>query len=161
MRTNNLLVTSSLLLIAAACSGGDSTGPKNFENLAGSYAGNTTGLSQGIRLNATFSVSITQSSASMSGIWGLQGVLDNGVNTAVVAGNGPVTGTVGSGKNPSVTLIVKSTACPNYQATFNGSYDSATGRITVTGPIDFFGNNSCTVALTYQSTITLVHGGLL
>jgi hypothetical protein len=86
-------------------------------------------------------------------------VLDNGVNTVVVAGDGPVTGTVGSGRNPSVSLVVKSTACPNYQATFNGSYDSATGRITVTGPIDFFGSNTCNVALTYQSTITLVHGG--
>jgi len=161
MKTAKLLGTVAALSIITACSGGDSTGPDKFENVAGSYAGNTSGLAQGIRLNATFSVSMTQSSGSMSGIWGLQGVLDNGLNTAVVAGNGPVTGTISSGKNPSVTLTVKSSACPAYQATFTGSYDSATGRITVSGPIDFFGSGGCNVVLTYQSTVTLSRSTLL
>lgn len=140
-----------------ACSGA-STGPSSqFENVAGSYAGNTTGLSQGVKLNATFSVTMTQSSGSATGVWGLQGVLDNGLQTVPVAGNGPMTGAISSGKNPAVTIVVKSTACPNYQATFSGSYDSSSGRMTLNGPIDFFGNN-CAVLLSYQSTVTLSRG---
>lgn len=157
MRVTRVLCASAAA-VTIACSG-DSTGPSSrFENVAGSYAGNTSSTSQGVRLSATFSVTMTQSSSSMSGIWGLQGVLDNGLNTAVVAGNGPMSGTVSSGKNPSVTVVVRSTACPNYQGTFSGSYDSATGRLTLSGPIDFFGTNSCNVVLSYQSTIVMSRG---
>lgn len=140
---------------AAAC-GGDGAGPSpTFESIAGSYAGTMAGVSQGVALNGTFSLTITQNGGSATGTWALQGVLTDGIDLVAVQGTGTLSGTVASGTNPSVNITVRSGFCPNYQSNFSGAYDSANRRLTVTGAVEFFANNSCTVVLSYPMTMIL------
>jgi len=148
--------TLTLLLVGVTSCGGDGAGPSSsFESIAGSYSGALTGLSQGVALNANFSLTITQNSGSTSGSWALQGTLNDGFDILNVQGTGTLTGTVAAGNNPSVNIAIRTPACPNYQANFSGAYDSANRRLTITGPVEFFANNSCNVALSYQGTIIL------
>ena len=149
---------ASALLVGAMGCGGDGGGPSgpspSYESIAGSYAGVLTGSSQGIALNANFSLTINQSSGSLSGTYGISGTLNNGVSSVDVAGTGTLTGGIAAGNNPSVNITVRSGACPNYTAAFSGAYDSVNQRITITGPVEFF--DTCNaVLLTYQSTIIL------
>jgi hypothetical protein len=106
-------------------------------------------------MNSTFTLTMNQSGGSISGSWGLVGVLSDGVNSLQIAGTGPLTGSVAAGTNPSVNVTVKSAACPSYSAAFSGAYDSTNRKITISGPVDIFAANSCDVALRYNSTIIL------
>ena len=142
-----------VLVTVAAC--GESTGPSNYNSIAGSYSGAMIGLSQGIALNAIFSTTIAQTAGNTSGTWSLSGTLNDGVSTLNVVGTGTLSGTVAAGNNPSVNLTIKTPLCPNYQAQFSGAYDSVNHRLTITGPVEFFAANSCNVALSYQGTIIL------
>ena len=150
------LQLAGLLAGVMGCGGDSGTGPgPSYQSVAGSYAGALVGLAQGIALNSTFSLTITQSQGELAGSWGLSGTLNDGVNTVNVAGTGVLAGSIASGNNPSVSITVRAPACPNYQAVFSGAYDVSNRRLTITGPVDFFGNNSCTVVLSYTSTIIL------
>lgn len=143
------------LVVAVAC-GGDSTGPSSsYSSIAGSYSGAMIGLSQGVAMNAIFSTTIAQTSGTTSGSWGLSGTLNDGVSTLSVSGTGTLTGTVATGNNPSVNITIRTPGCPNYQSQFSGAYDSTNRRLTITGPVEFFANNSCNVVLSYQTTIIL------
>lgn len=151
-----LPAVAALLLAASVACSGDSTGPGvTYESIAGSYNGVLVGLAQGVALDATFSLTLTQTSGSLSGSWALQGILDDGFDTFLAQGTGTITGTIAGGTNPSVNLTVRTGSCPNYQAHFSGAYDTANRRLTISGPVDFFATNTCTVVLTYQSTIIL------
>ena len=152
------LLLSAILATTVAITGcgGDSSGPStSFESIAGSYAGGLVGQAQGVNLNATFSLTISQSAGSVSGTWALQGTLDDGAQVVNVQGTGTLTGTIASGNNPSVNLVIKTGACPSYQAHFSGAYDSANSRLTITGPVEFFAANTCSVVLSYQTTVIL------
>jgi hypothetical protein len=98
---------------------------------------------------------MNQTSGNITGSWALQGILDDGFDTFLAQGTGSITGTIAAGSNPSVNLTVRTGECPNYQAHFSGAYDSANRRLTISGPVDFFAANTCTVVLTYPSTIIL------
>ncbi len=113
------------------------------------------GLSQGVALDAIFSLTIVQTGGNVTGSWALQGTLFDGVQSASVQGTGNLSGTVAAGTNPSVNLTIRTGSCPNYQANFSGAFDSANQRLTISGPVEFFAPNSCNVALTYQGTIIL------
>jgi hypothetical protein len=152
----SLTTIGSLLLAATIACSGDSTGPgRTFENIGGSYDGSLVGISQGVALDATFSLTMNQTSGNITGSWALQGILDDGFDTFLAQGTGSITGTIAAGSNPSVNLTVRTGECPNYQAHFSGAYDSANRRLTISGPVDFFAANTCTVVLTYPSTIIL------
>jgi hypothetical protein len=156
MRINRALFGTGLFLFLAACGGDSPTSPaQEFESIAGNYTGEMVGLSQGVALDAVFGISISQTSGSASGNYTLSGTLNDGTTQLSIAGAGPLSGTVASGTNPSVNLTIKVPGCPNYQANFSGAYDSANRRLTITGPVEFFQYNSCTVALSYQTTIIL------
>jgi hypothetical protein len=155
MRTTRSAFASLLIAIVVACSS-DSTGPgASYENIAGSYDGVLVGLSQGVALDATFSLTLTQTSGNVAGSWALQGILDDGFDTFLAQGTGTITGTIAAGMNPSVNLTVRTGSCPNYQGHFSGAYDSANRRLTISGPVDFFAANTCTVVLSFPSTIIL------
>ena len=142
------------LVAAVACSG-DSTGPgATYESIAGNYSGAMTGMSQGIALDGTFSLTVDQNRGTTSGTYGIAGTLYDGTTSLDVAGTGTLTGTVAAGNNPSVNITVRTPMCPNYQAHFSGTYDVPNRRLTMIGPIEFF-NDSCTVVLSYPSTIVL------
>ena len=148
-----LLVTT---LSVEACGGDSGTGPgQRYETIAGTYAGALVGLSQGVALNSTFSLTISQNQGGLSGSWGLSGTLNDGVSFVNVVGTGTLSGTIAAGNNPSVNITARAPACPNYQAQFSGAYDVSNRRLTITGPIDFFANNSCNVVFSYPSTIIL------
>lgn len=139
----------------AGC-GGDGAGPSaSYDSVAGSYAGVMVGVSQGIGLTATFSLTITQNGGSLSGSWAIQGVLDDGFDTADIQGTGTLTGTVATGNNPSVNIAIRSGFCPSYQANFSGAFDSANQRLTITGPVEILDAGNCGVLLSYQATIIL------
>ena len=153
-------ILSSLLLVtcttaASACAGDSGTGPRSYQSIAGSYAGTMVGLSEGVALNSTFGLTISQADGSLTGSWGLSGTLSDGVNSANVAGTGSLTGSVAAGNNPSVNITIRTPACPNYQAQFSGAYDVSNRRLTIAGPVEFFADNSCTVVLSYPTTIIL------
>jgi hypothetical protein len=106
-------------------------------------------------MNSDFSITITQNGGTTSGSWSIAGILSDGFNSVQITGAGSLTGTVSPGTNPSVNVSIKSPQCPNYSANFSGAYDSANRRITITGPVDIFANNSCNVALRYNTTLLL------
>lgn len=145
--------------ILTAC--GDSTGPDGteppaptYESIAATYNGALAGLAQGVTLQATFSVTIQQTAGTLSGSWSLTGTLTEGALVVPVQGTGSLTGTIALGNNPSVNITIMN-ACPNYQAAFSGAYDSANRLLTISGPIEFYTAGTCTVFLSYQSTILL------
>jgi hypothetical protein len=113
------------------------------------------GISQGIALNATFRFTISQNQGELTGTFGLSGTLNNGVSSLDVASTGPLTGSIAAGNNPSVNITVRNPACPSYRATFSGAYDVSNRRLTIVGPVEFLADNSCSVALSYPSTIIL------
>jgi hypothetical protein len=145
-----------LMAGVGACGGDSGTGPESrYESIAATYAGALVGLSQGISLNSTFSLTITQTQGSLGGTWGLSGVLNDGSSTLNVVGSGSLAGSIAAGNNPSVNMTVRNPSCPNYQAQFSGAYDVSNRRLTISGPVEFFASNSCTVVLSYPSTIIL------
>lgn len=146
-----------LLLGISACSSDGIAGPKNlphYESIAGSYSGAMVGLTQGIGFSSIFSMSVSQTEGATTGSWGISGELNDGVYTVQIIGTGTLTGSVGTGNNPSVNLTIKTGGCPNYNAQFSGAYDSANRRITITGPVDIL-NDDCSVFLRYPMTIIL------
>jgi hypothetical protein len=160
-----LVFLTAALIGVAACGGDSSTGPStpntpntpSYESVAGSYVGSMSGISQGITLNADFTLSIGQSSGSLSGNYSLAGTLTDGIDFVPIQGTGTLSGAIESGDNPSVNITVKSAVCPSHSAHFSGAYDSANERITITGPVEIFGNESCDVVLSYNGTLILNH----
>jgi hypothetical protein len=151
------LFTTTLLIGAMACGGDSGTGPSgpSYEAVAATYIGEMGGVSQGVGLNADFTLTLVQSQASLSGTYAMDGVLTDGFDVVAVAGSGTITGTIGSGTNPSINLTIRSSVCVNYSATFSGTYDSVNRRITMQGPVEFFGASSCNVVLSYPMNIVL------
>ena len=156
MNSKFILVILGVAAGVGACGGDGGTGPESrYESIAATYNGVLVGVSQGIALNSTFSLTIAQTQGNLGGSWGLSGVLNDGVSTLNVAGSGTLAGTIAAGNNPSVNLTVRVPGCPNYQAQFSGAYDVSNRRLTMAGPVEFFAANSCTVVLSYPSTIIL------
>jgi len=145
---------TSLVLLLSAC-GSDSTGPKvNYESIAGSYQGVMAGNSDGILMEAIFSLSIAQSSGDLSGTWSMTGTLSDGISAAPVQGTGNLSGTIQAGDNPSVDIRITN-ACPNYRADFSGVYDNQNRKLTINGPVDIL--DYCDVVLSYAGTIILTN----
>ncbi len=156
MRAKRLLFGLVFLLLPA-CGGDSGTGPApapTFENVAGTYAGVLAGISQGVAMEAIFSITITQSGGTLSGSWGLSGTLNDGVLVVDIIGSGTLSGSIASGQNPSVNITTTSGLCPNRSLTFSGTFDSVNNVITLNGAIDILDEN-CAVFLSYPSVIIL------
>ncbi|HET7553191.1 MAG TPA: hypothetical protein VFK04_18000 [Gemmatimonadaceae bacterium] len=156
MRRALSLLLPMLLFGAAGCEG-DSTGPTPpaYEDIDGTYAGVMAGTSQGISANLLFGFTIGQTDGDITGSWSFTGKLNDGNTSMDVTGTGSLEGTVTSGHDPSLNFKIKTSTCPDYEATFSGDYDSDTHRLTVRGPVEFFNYQTCDVGLTYQATIVL------
>jgi len=153
-RSIRSIVPFAAVIMAAAC-GSDASGPSvSFESIAGSYAGVMGGVSQGVALDADFSLTLAQNAGSVNGTYALQGELTDGIDVVAVQGTGVISGTIAAGNNPSVNLTVTPAACPARRATFSGTYDVANRRLTLIGPVEFFDNN-CNVVLRYQMNVVL------
>ncbi len=160
MRTLMQLPRLSAFVAAAALSltacGGDSpTNPTpTYNDISGSYSGALAGVSQGWVMTGTFTVSLTQSSGSLSGTYSLAGNVSSGLLVIPVQSTGTLSGTIAAGNNPSVNLTLKYPPCAAYSANFSGAYDTANRRLTMTGPVDLL-DDTCGVALHYNGTFIL------
>jgi len=151
------LTRATLLLVlplALAC--GDATGPdESFENVSGTFQGELGGQSQGIALDGVFELQLVQNDGQLSGSSAVVGTLFDGVTTLPISGTSTVTGSVESGDNPSVSITTTSTTCPTQITTFNGSYNSETRQITLTGNVDLTDGN-CDVFLTFPGFLLVL-----
>lgn len=153
----NLLMLPAMLIALAAC-GGDDPSPTELEpthaSVAGSYVGVMAGVSQGVTADMDFALIVSQTAGALTGTYGISGTLTDGVDVVDIFGTGTLTGTVTTGNNPSVNIVVKPDACPANTASFSGSYDSTNRRLTITGPVQFYGG-SCNIVLTFPTTFIL------
>lgn len=148
-----LLAASVVALSGCGDSATEPEGP-TYNDISATYSGVMAGTTQGIDLDATFSLTITQDGGSLGGSYSLSGTLDDGSQTADVQGSGTLSGSIDAGNNPSVNLTFESGLCPNYSANFSGSFDTANSRLTISGPVEIL-SGECEVLLTYSSTIVL------
>ena len=149
---------ASASFIGLACGGDDNGTPTDpgptYENIAGTYAGAIAGISQGITLNATFTLTITQSGGTLGGSSSIAGTLTDGVDVVQVQGSGTISGTIGSGDNPSVSITSTSGVCQNVSTSWSGTYDSTNHVITLNGSLPIL-DASCQTVLSYSGTIIL------
>ena len=153
---NRFARVALLALLALPVSGcGDSaTEPEGYADISGHYAGVMAGISQGIALDADFSLTITQDRGTLSGSWSLSGVLTDGLDAVALLGTGVLTGSIDAGHNPSVNMALQSGACPNWTGHYSGTFDSANRRLTMSGPVDVLGD-ACEVLLSYPMNMVL------
>jgi hypothetical protein len=156
MLHGRVCVPAVAVAFALACDGG--TKPPTYEYIAGTYAGVLSGTAQGIFLQSSFTIRITQDGGTLGGTYLLAGTLSNGVTTLPVEGRGPLAGTIEPGTNPSVSITATSATCPSVSETFSGGYNSTNHVITLTGTVNVV-DAACQVVLTYpNTTITLQLG---
>ena len=151
------LIRATLLLflpLALAC--GDATGPdESFENVSGTYQGTLAAQTQGFALDGVFELQLVQNDGQLSGSSTVVGTLSDGLSSIPITGTSTVDGSVQSGQNPSVTIRTTSTTCPTQVTTFNGSYNSETRQITLTGNVDLTDGN-CDVFLTFPGFLLVL-----
>jgi hypothetical protein len=145
-----------LLLLPLALACGDSTGPgESFEQVSGGFAGEILAQSQGVQLEGVFELQLTQQGGTLSGTSAVIGTLFDGVVTLPISGTSTITGSIASGENPSMSITTRSTTCPNQVTTFNGSYNSSTRQITLTGNVGITDEN-CQTFLTFPGFLLVL-----
>lgn len=150
-RRIQLAIATSLLL--AACGGGSPTGPgESYDQVGGSYSVPISSTA-GVPLTAVLSFTLVQNGGSLSGTEAVSGYFNGNIP---IAGNGTFTGTIGSGTNPSVNIVVSGAACPSRHTTYSGTNDTANHRMTLTGPF-YIVNSDCSIAYAYNLTLVLTH----
>jgi hypothetical protein len=127
-----------------------------FENIAGVWTGKVGGVTQGVTLDGTVTLTLQQSVGSLSGGYAVVATLTNPAQQVPLVGSVTLTGTVASGVNPAVTFATTSVQCPNLAPeTWSGSYGSGSGVLTITGTAHVIEVPTCTIVLSYPQTILL------
>lgn len=145
-----------LATVTIACGGGGGTNPKTYDNVAGAYLGVASSVSQGVTLNATFSITVSQSAGTLGGTYTLVGTLSDSVSTVAAEGAGSLKGTITTGNNPSLSVTATNSNCPGLGTDFSGTYDDATHVITVKGTVIIINPVTCQTILSFQNT-TIVY----
>lgn len=163
-RPNRLLIGLAFVLLSACSDSG--TGPPSFENIAGTYSGPFVASAQGIDLESVVTITIQQSSGSLSGTWSTEGTVSDGVNIGVVLplwpgatvfGDGTLTGTIASGLNPAVSFTTTTNACPDMSDTHSGSLNSSNNQITVDSRVHIL-DDDCLLLLTFEAVVVFQQG---
>ncbi len=150
------IVSLILALSLAGCGGDGGTGPSaTYDSIAGTYAGSINSLAQGVRFNGTVSLTLTQSKGSLGGSWAVNGVLSDLFEAVQISGTGPITGSVGEGTNPNVTIRLQYPGCPSLSTTFTGVRDSGARRVIVSGVANFYDTETCQVFHAHPMQITI------
>ncbi len=135
-------ITALLLGLGAiltGCGGDSPTDAITYENIAGTYTGTLSEVTEGITLTA-FSLTIVQSDGNLTGSYSIEGTLEDSFRQLPMHGPGNVSGTIALGQNPSVIInLLPGPPCGNVQDRFSGAYDSANRRITMTGTLAAIG----------------------
>ena len=144
-------------LTIAGCGGGSPTSPApTYENLAGTWTGTVGGVSQGVTLAGTITLTFQQSGGTLSGGYTVDATLTNPVQTSPLTGSVTLTGTVAIGTNPAVSFTTTSVPCPSLPGeTWTGSLASRNGVLTITGTGHVISAPTCAIVLDYPQTITL------
>lgn len=126
-----------------------------LQNVAGTWTGRVGGVSQGVTLDGTMTLTLQQSLGVLSGRYDVAGTLTNPTQVAQLRGSVTLTGTVASGPNPAVSFTTTSVQCPSLPSeTWSGSYASGTGVLTIAGTAHVL-DERCTIVLRYRETILL------
>jgi hypothetical protein len=149
--------------VLTGCGGGSSpAGPTppptiTYENLAGTWTGSVGGVTQGVTLAGTLTLTLQQATSAISGNYGVMATLTfPSQQASPLQGSVTLTGTVASGPNPSVNFTTTSVPCPNLPPeTWAGSYGSGNGVLTITGTAHVINVPVCTIVLSYPQTILL------
>lgn len=142
----------ALALATAACS--DSTAPElSYVDISGVYSGTVAAMTvvegDNIYLNSVFRLILNQNGSQLSGTFGSEGVLSDDYGTVVaIEGVDAITGSVGPGSTPTITITSQNLACPNAQYTETLHY--ANGLITGTVSTTILDQN-CMPLLTFSN----------
>ena len=135
-------ITALLLglgVILTGCGGDSPTDAITYENIAGTYTGTLSEVTQGVTLTA-FSLTIIQSDAALTGSHTIVGTLeDSFLREVPIQSPGNVFGTIAPGQNPSVMISLRVEPPCTSADSFSGAYDIANGRITMTGNLQVRG----------------------
>ena len=127
-----------------------------YQNLAGTWTGSVGGVTQGVTLAGTLTLTFQQSTGALSGGYSVVATLKTPTQESLLTGEVTLTGTVASGPNPAVSFTTTSAICPSLSGeTWSGVYGSATGVLTITGTAHVFTAPNCVIVLSYPQTILL------
>jgi hypothetical protein len=131
-----------------------------YENVAGTWTGHVSGVTQGVTLDGTITLTLqqsggVQSGGALSGGYSVVATLTNPVQQSALQGAVTLTGTVASGANPSVNFTTRSVPCPGLPTeNWSGSYGSRDAVLTITGTAHVI-TSACVIVLSYPQTIRL------
>jgi hypothetical protein len=125
-----------------------------YETIAGGYSGELAGWREGIFLDATLSMMLTQEGGTLAGTYSVFGTLTNADAQTGLERSGAVAGSIAEGSNPAVDFTLTPETCPTRTETFTGTYDTASGVITVTGNVVLF-DSECATLLYYPMLLSL------
>jgi hypothetical protein len=144
-------------LVVAACGGGPS-GPTavTYENVAGTWNGRVSGVSQGVTLDGTIVIDFQQTDGALTGGYNVNATLTNATQQSPLIGSVTLTGTITSGSSPTVSFTTRSTVCPNLPGeSWSGPFRPREGTLTITGTGHVISAGACAIVLNYPQTITL------
>jgi hypothetical protein len=131
-----------------------------YENIAGIWTGQVGGVTQGVTLDGTITLTLQQSggvqfAGALSGGYSVLATLTNPTQQSSLQGSVMLTGTVAPGTDPAVNFSTTSVQCPALPSeNWSGSYGSRDSALTITGTAHVI-TSTCVVVLTYPQTIRL------
>jgi len=129
---------AAVCLGLAGCGDGSGIGPgisgttPAYENIAGVYSAEVTGVGPDVALTGTMVMTLIQSESTFVGTYEIVGTLDDGGVVGPVTLLGAVnSGTLEAGKNPLLQMNWSPDGCGPLFFSNSGSYASALQQITV------------------------------
>ena len=144
----NLLAIATLL-VWAAC---DSTSPRAYEDVAGTYEGTVRGSGDLVRVTGTTTVTVAQTEDSIGGDIILHLEVTGVVDTTVTVST-TFTGSVTEGTDPDVVLTAKNPHCGG-STDLKGTYTSETATVALTGRYTLRDPNRCSLGTEFDLTVS-------
>lgn len=133
----------------AACG----TEPFTYESLAGSYSGDFVSADpSGYVYEGQFTLDLSQEEAGVTGTWAVTGQINGGTDSE---GTGPFATTIPLGPDPVFTARLSFDFCPDDIMEFDGSLDSSSGALALTGSLNI-PSSQCNVLTAYPFDLVLV-----
>lgn len=139
--------------MGSACDDG-AVEPTPLFDLAGAYRGPISATAGPASLDAVLLLEVARADDGIVGSYALIGSLVYDGAVASVEGDGTFTGTVGSGEEPSIDILVRTPLCDAYEGVFAGRFIPTTGRLILGGSVDIFGSG-CSVLVRFDVVMNL------
>jgi hypothetical protein len=125
------------------------------ENIAGIWNGRVSGVSQGVTLDGTITLTLEQTIGNLTGGYSVVATLTNPTQQSSLQGSVVLTGSVAQGTNPSVSFTTRSVPCPALAPElWSGAFASRDGVLTISGTAHVI-TATCQIVLSYPQTIRL------